>query len=136
MASALDELICRAKFAPSSRVDSGALQNRHGGESRQRPRPDISTLEALETHGVRRKIAGLTPDSASGAYLSTDLFPANLGIWDQIKTKSKKIEADPVGGVVATGEIRDWTSVQTQLSCGRWKGIDIVGAAAVRARSR
>ncbi len=64
-------------------------------------------------------------DSASARHLSTELFP-KLGIWDQIKTKSKKIEADPVGGVVATGEFEIGFQQISELR--PVKGIDIVGA--------
>ena len=63
-------------------------------------------------------------DSASGVYLSTELFP-KLGIADQIKGKAKKIEADPVGGVVAKGEFEIGFQQISELR--PVKGIDIVG---------
>ena len=52
------------------------------------------------------------------------MFP-KLGIADQIKSKSKKIEADPVGGVVATGEFEIGFQQISELK--PVKGIDIVG---------
>jgi len=39
----------------------------------------------------------------SGDYLSTELFP-RLGIADQVKAKSQRIEHERVGAVVARGE--------------------------------
>jgi len=52
------------------------------------------------------------------------LFP-KLGIAEHIKGKSKKIEADPVGGVVATGEFEIGFQQISELR--PVKGIDIVG---------
>ena len=52
------------------------------------------------------------------------MFP-KLGIWDQIKSKSRKIEADPVGGVVAKGEAEIGFQQISELR--PVKGIDIVG---------
>ena len=63
-------------------------------------------------------------DSASGVYLSTQLFP-KLGIAEQIRGKSRKIEADPVGGVVAKGEAEIGFQQISELR--PVKGIDIVG---------
>jgi len=63
-------------------------------------------------------------DSASGVYLTTELFP-RLGIADRLKGKIKKIEADPVGGVVATGEAEIGFQQMSELL--PVKGIDIVG---------
>jgi molybdate transport system substrate-binding protein len=62
-------------------------------------------------------------DSASGVYLSTELFP-KLGIADQIKSKSRKIEADPVGDAVARGEVEIGFQQSSELR--RSKGIEIV----------
>ena len=46
-------------------------------------------------------------------------------MWDQIKSKSRKIEADPVGGVVANGQAEIGFQQISELR--RVKGIDIVG---------
>jgi len=86
-------------------------------------KPDISSVEALKRTLLSAKSIAYS-DSASGVYLSTELFP-KLGIWDQIKSKSRKIEADPVGGVVASGEVEIGFQQISELR--RVKGIDFVG---------
>jgi molybdate transport system substrate-binding protein len=48
-----------------------------------------------------------------------------LGIADQIKNKARKIEADPVGGFVANGEVEIGFQQISELR--PVKGIDIVG---------
>lgn len=120
---ALDELIKQGKVRAGSRVDL-VLSKIGMAVKAGAPRPDISTLEALKRTVLAAKSLAYS-DSASGVYLSTELFP-KLGIWDQIKTKSKKIEADPVGGVVATGEFEIGFQQISELR--PVKGIDIVGA--------
>jgi len=121
-APALDELIKQGKVVASSRVDlvesRMALAVKAGA-----PHPDISTVDALKRTLLAAKSIAYS-DSASGVYLSTVLFP-KLGIADQIKDKSKKIEADPVGGVVATGEFEIGFQQISELR--PVKGIAIVG---------
>ena len=98
---ALDELITQGKIVAGTRVDlvrSGiGLAVRRGA-----PKPDISSVDAL-----RRTLLHATSiaysSSASGVYLSTELFQ-RLGIASQIVAKSRKIESEPVGAVVARGE--------------------------------
>ena len=87
------------------------------------PKPDISSVDALKRTLLAAKSIAYS-DSASGVYLSTELFP-KLGIWDQIKSKTRKIEADPVGGVVAKGEAEIGFQQISELR--PVKGIDIVG---------
>ncbi len=87
------------------------------------PKPDISTVDALKRTLLAAKSIAYS-DSASGVYLSTYLFP-KLGIDDQIRGKSRKIDADPVGGVVATGEVEIGFQQLSELR--PVKGIDIVG---------
>jgi molybdate transport system substrate-binding protein len=65
-------------------------------------RPDISSIEALTRTLLQAKSIAYSA-SASGVYLSTELFP-RLGIADRIKNKSKRIESERVGAVVARGE--------------------------------
>jgi molybdate transport system substrate-binding protein len=119
-APALDDLI--KKVRAGSRVDlvksSIGMAVKAGA-----PRPDISTVDALKRTLLAAKSIAYS-DSASGVYLSTELFP-KLGIADQIKSKSRKIEADPVGGVVATGEFEIGFQQISELR--PVKGIDIVG---------
>jgi molybdate transport system substrate-binding protein len=119
---ALDDLVKQGKVRAGSRVD---LVKSYIGMAVKAgaPRPDISTVEALKQTLLAAKSIAYS-DSASGVYLSTELFP-KLGIADQIKGKSKKIEADPVGGVVATGEFEIGFQQISELR--PVKGIDIVG---------
>jgi len=121
-APALDELIKQGKVRAGSRVD--LVQSKIGMAVKAgAPHPDISTVDALKRTLLSAKSIAYS-DSASGVYLSTELFP-KLGIADQIKAKSKKIEADPVGGVVATGEFEIGFQQISELR--PVKGIDIVG---------
>ncbi len=119
---ALDALIQQGKVRAGSRVD--LVQSKIGMAVKAgAPRPDIASVEALKRTLLNAKSIAYS-DSASGVYLSTELFP-QLGIWQQIKGKSKKIEADPVGGVVATGEFEIGFQQISELK--PVKGIDIVG---------
>ncbi len=121
-APALDDLIQHGKVRPDSRVNlvqsKIAMAVKSGA-----PKPDISTLDAFKRTLLAAKSIAYS-DSASGVYLSTELFP-KLGIADQLKGKSKMIEADPVGGVVATGEFEIGFQQISELR--PVKGIDIVG---------
>ena len=121
-APALDDLIKQGKVRAGSRVD--LVRSLIGMAVKAgTPRPDISTVDALKHTLLAAKSIAYS-DSASGVYLSTELFP-KLGIVDQIKNKSRKIEADPVGGVVATGEFEIGFQQISELR--PVKGIDIVG---------
>lgn len=62
--------------------------------------------------------------SASGVYLTTQLFP-RLGIADQIKGKSKLVEGEMVGSVIARGDAEIGFQQMSELL--PIKGIDIVG---------
>ena len=121
-APALDDLIKQSKVRADSRVDL-VKSNIGMAVKAGAPKPDISTVDALKRTLLAAKSIAYS-DSASGVYLSTELFP-KLGIADQIKGKSKKIEADPVGGVVATGEFEIGFQQISELR--PVKGIDIVG---------
>jgi molybdate transport system substrate-binding protein len=118
----LDLLVKDGKIRQGSRVDLVrsliGLAVKAGA-----PKPDISTVEALKRTLLAAKSIGYS-DSASGVYLSNELFP-KMGIWDQIKSKSRKIEADPVGGFVANGEVEIGFQQISELRAV--KGIDIVG---------
>jgi molybdate transport system substrate-binding protein len=100
-AQALDELIAQKQVAAGSRVDlvrsSIGIAVRAGA-----PRPDVSSVDALKRTLLGAKSIAYS-SSASGVYLSTELFQ-RLGIADQIKDKSHRIESEPVGAVVARGE--------------------------------
>jgi molybdate transport system substrate-binding protein len=119
---ALADLIKQGKVRADSRVD--LVQSKMGMAVKAgAPKPDISTVDALKRTLLAAKSIAYS-DSASGVYLSTELFP-KLGIAEQIKGKSRKIEADPVGGVVATGEFEIGFQQISELR--PVKGIDIVG---------
>ena len=121
-APALDNLIKQGKVQAGSRVD--LVRSLIGMAVRAgSPKPDISTVDALKRTLLAAKSIGYS-DSASGVYLSTELFP-KLGIADQIRGKSRKIEADPVGEAVARGEIEIGFQQISELR--PVKGIDIVG---------
>jgi molybdate transport system substrate-binding protein len=98
---ALEALIKQGKVSADSRVDLArsriGMAIRAGG-----PKPDISTVDAFKRTLLAAKSIAYS-DSASGVYLSTDLFP-RLGIADQLKSKSTMIPAEPVGLVVARGD--------------------------------
>jgi len=66
------------------------------------PRPDISTVPALKQALLNAKSVAYSA-SASGTYLSTELFP-RLGIAEQMSKTAKKIYSERVGMVVARGD--------------------------------
>lgn len=121
-APALANLIKQGKLRADSRVD--LVESRIGMAVKAgAPKPDIATVDALKRTLLAAKSIAYS-DSASGVYLSTELFP-KLGIADQIRRKSRKIEADPVGEAVARGEIEIGFQQISELR--PVKGIDIVG---------
>jgi molybdate transport system substrate-binding protein len=120
-APGLEELTRQNKVLKDSRVDL-VQSSIYIAVKAGAPKPDISTLDAFKKTLLNAKSIAYS-DSASGVYLSTELFP-KLGIWDQIKGKSTKIEADPVGGVVAKGDAEIGFQQLSELK--PVKGIDIV----------
>ena len=119
---ALAALMKQSKVQAGSRVD--LVQSLMGMAVKAgAPKPDISSVDALKHTLLAAKSIAYS-DSASGVYLSTELFP-KLGIADQIRAKSRKIEADPVGEAVARGEIEIGFQQISELR--PVKGIDIVG---------
>jgi len=98
---ALGDLIKQGKVEADSRVDLArspiGMVVRAGA-----PKPDISTAEAFKRTLLAAKSIAFS-DSASGVYVGTEMME-KLGILDQMKPKSHKIEADPVAGVVARGD--------------------------------
>ncbi|HUR32538.1 MAG TPA: substrate-binding domain-containing protein [Vicinamibacterales bacterium] len=100
-ADALDALIRDRRVVPRGRVDlaksSIALAVRSGT-----PVPDISSVEALKRTLLQAKSVAYSA-SVSGDYLASSLFP-RLGIGDEMKAKSQRIERERVGAVVARGD--------------------------------
>ena len=119
--SALDDLVARGQVIPASRVD--LVRSRIGMAVRAgAPRPDISSVDALRQTLLRAKSIGYS-SSASGVYLSTELFP-RLGIADAVKTKLKMSEG-MVGTLVASGDVEiGFQQVSELLPV---QGIDYVG---------
>jgi molybdate transport system substrate-binding protein len=119
--AALDELIKQGEVLPDSRVDlvrsSIGMAVRSGA-----PKPDIGSVEALKRTLLEARSIAYS-DSASGLYLSTELFQ-HLGIADQVMGKSKRI-AGAVGDAIARGEAEiGFQQISELLPV---KGIDYVG---------
>jgi molybdate transport system substrate-binding protein len=92
------------------------------------PKPDIGSVAAFrETLLTAKSIA--YSDSGSGTYLSTKLF-AQLGVADEIASKSRKVRGppsgEPVAAVVARGEAE--IGFQQVAELIHTPGITFVGA--------
>lgn len=121
-APALAGLIAQGKVRPGSRVD--LVESAIGmAVMAGKPHPDISSVEALTRSLLAAKSIAYS-DSASGVYLSTELF-LKLGISDRIAAKSKMIPAEPVGKFVARGDFEIGFQQISELR--PVQGIDIVG---------
>jgi molybdate transport system substrate-binding protein len=98
--SALDALVQDRRVAKGSEVDlvrsAIGLAVKAGA-----PVPDISTVEGLKRTLLNARSIAYS-DSASGVYVSTELFK-RLGI-EQVASKARMIPGTPVGEVVARGE--------------------------------
>lgn len=121
-ADALDGLIADGHVRAGSRVD---LARSAIGMAVRRgtPKPDISTVEAL-TRTLLAAPSIAYSASVSGTYLSTELFP-RLGIADQLAARSRRIEGERVGAVVARGEAA--VGFQQLSELYPIEGIDVVG---------
>jgi molybdate transport system substrate-binding protein len=121
-ASALDDLITQGAVVKGSRVDLArsaiGMAVRAGA-----PKPDIGSVESLK-RAVLQASSIAYSSSASGVYLSTELFP-RLGIADGIAAKVRKVESEPVGAVVARGEAE--LGFQQISELRPVNGIEIVG---------
>jgi molybdate transport system substrate-binding protein len=99
--ASLEQLIADGLVLADSRVDlvrSGIGMAVRAGA----PKPDISSVEALRRTLLEAESIAYS-SSVSGRYLSTELFE-RLGIADQVMGKSRRIEHERVGAVVARGE--------------------------------
>lgn len=65
--------------------------------------PDISTPERFRQVLLDATSIGYSA-SASGTYLSTDLFP-RLGLWERISAKATRVVSERVATVVARGDV-------------------------------
>jgi molybdate transport system substrate-binding protein len=99
---ALDGLIKQGKVIAESRTElarSGiGVVVKEGA-----PKPDISSADALRRALLNARSVAYS-DSASGVYIQNQMFK-RLGIEEQMKGKARMIPAEPVGAVVARGEV-------------------------------
>jgi molybdate transport system substrate-binding protein len=119
---ALEQLIARGRIVPGSRVDLAksriAMAVRQGA-----PRPDISSAEALKRTLLAAESVAYSA-SVSGNYLVNELFP-RFGIAEQMRAKSRRIENERVGAVLARGEAEIGFQQLSELRPVH--GIEIVG---------
>lgn len=99
--SGLEALVQAGKVVPGSRVDL-ARSKIGAAVKKGTPRPDISTVEALRQTLLNARSVAYSA-SASGTYLSTELFP-RLGVAERLKETGKRILSERVGAVVARGD--------------------------------
>ena len=86
-------------------------------------KPDISSVEALTRTLLEAKSIAYSAQ-VSGIYLSTELFQ-RLGIADRVLPKSRRIDGERVGAVVARGEAQiGFQQISELLPIA---GIDFVG---------
>ena len=121
-ADAFDKLVKDGKGAAGTRVDLArsaiGLSVKAGA-----PKPDISTVEALKKTLLEAKSIAYSA-SASGTYLSEELFP-KLDSSGQVMAKAKKIFSERVGTIVARGEAElGFQQVSELLPI---EGLDFVG---------
>jgi molybdate transport system substrate-binding protein len=119
---ALDGFIQKGNVTPGTRVDLAdstiGVAVRKGA-----PRPDISNVDALKKTLLSAKSIAYSA-SASGTYLSTELFP-KLGVAEQLKDTAKRIYSERVGTVVARGDAElGFQQVSELLPI---EGIDFIG---------
>ncbi len=97
----LEALMKTGQLVPGSRVD--VARSQIGVAVRKgTPKPDISTVDALKQSLLNAKSVAYSA-SASGTYLSTELFP-KLGIAEHMQKTAKRILSERVGAVVARGD--------------------------------
>src|SRR5262245_44618629 len=121
-AESLDALTSEGRLMPGTRTE--LVRSRIGMAVRAgAPRPDISTVDALVRTLLRARSVAYSA-SASGTYLSTELFP-RLGISSQMKEKGRRIVSERVGVVVARGDAEiGFQQISELLPI---QGIDYVG---------
>jgi molybdate transport system substrate-binding protein len=119
---ALADLAKNGKVIPDSRVD--LVKSPIGIAVKSgAPKPDISSADALKHALLAAKTVAYS-DSASGVYVSTEMF-GKLGIADEMKDKAKKIPATPVAEIVARGDAEiGFQQISELLPVA---GVDIVG---------
>src|SRR5436190_7087762 len=98
---ALGDLVSKGKVVAASRVDIAnwkiAMAVRAG-----EPKPDIATVEGLKRAMLEARSIAYS-ESASGVYIEKTLMP-RLGIWEQVKAKSRMVMDEPVAKAIARGD--------------------------------
>jgi len=119
---ALKDLADKGKVMPNSSVD--LVKSPIGiAVKAGAPKPDISTADALKRALLAARSIAYS-DSASGVYVSTEMFQ-KLGIADDMKDKAKKIPATPVAEIVAHGDAELGFQQISELKAVA--GVDIIG---------
>ncbi|HZR25820.1 MAG TPA: substrate-binding domain-containing protein [Vicinamibacterales bacterium] len=120
--TALDDLMKSGAVSAGSRVD--LVRSRIGMVVKKgAPKPDISSVDALvRTLKAAKSVA--YSSSASGVYLSTQLFP-KLGLVDDMRAKGKIIDIERVAAVVARGDAEVGFQQISELLPE--PGVDLVG---------
>jgi molybdate transport system substrate-binding protein len=121
-AAGIDDLTQAGRVVAGSRVDlarsSIGLAVRKGA-----PKPDISSVDALRRALLQASSVAYS-SSVSGVYVSTELFQ-RLGIAAEMRPRSRKVESEPVGAVVARGEAEIGFQQISELRAVA--GVEIVG---------
>lgn len=121
-APALEDFIKSGAVQPSTRVD--LVASVMGGVVKSgAPKPDISTMEGLKSALLNAKSVAYSA-SASGVYISTELFP-KMGIAEQMSKTARKIYSERVASVVARGEAELGFQQVSELI--PIKGVDFIG---------
>jgi molybdate transport system substrate-binding protein len=121
-AAGIDDLAKAGRAVAGSRVDlarsSIGIAVRAGAA-----KPDIASVDALRRTLLHAASVAYS-SSVSGVYVSTELF-ARLGIADQMRAKSRRVESEPVAVVVARGEAEIGFQQISELR--PVAGVDVVG---------
>ena len=121
-AAGIDDLAKAGQLVAGSRVDlarsSIGIAVRAGAA-----KPDIASVNALRRALLAAKSVAYSA-SVSGVYVSTELFQ-RLGIAAEMRSKSRKVEGEPVGAVVARGEAE--LGFQQISELRPVPGVDVVG---------
>ena len=120
--SALDALAREGRIVNGSQVDLADSRIAMAVKSGS-PLPAIATAEQFRQVVLNAKSIAYS-ESASGVYLSTELFP-RLGIADAVASKSQMVSGRPVGEVVAAGGAEIGFQQLSELMAV--KGITVVG---------
>ncbi|OZI37619.1 molybdenum ABC transporter substrate-binding protein [Bordetella genomosp. 10] len=127
---ALDDLIKQGKVIPGSRVD--LADSRIGMVVRQgQPKPNISTMAAFKKTLLAAQSVAYS-DSASGVYIENEMYK-KMGIEDQLKPKSTRVQKTPVAELVAEGKYQ--LGFQQVAELLPVKGVTFVGRIPEEAQS-